>query len=251
MTSINIDRRQALQGAAAAGAVGAIGIVTAGRADAAVAPSQLIAPRAVPDMAATSYPTLRVGSSGAAVRDLQNKLAGSGYWLGTPDASFGSMTQQAVYAIQKYYGLSRDGVVGPATWAKVNLRARPHARYGGERVEVNKTKQLIFVCSNGAVQLCLNTSTGANKPFQSNGHWYDGKTPSGTFKVSRYIPGWYHGALGDLYRPMFFNGGIAIHGSTSIPPYNASHGCCRLSTAAQDQILARGYLKIGRVVSVY
>jgi hypothetical protein len=27
---------------------------------------------------------------------------------------------------------------------------------------------------------------------------------------------------------MYFNGGIAIHGSPSIPPYPASHGCIRI-----------------------
>ncbi|MDF8265009.1 L,D-transpeptidase family protein [Luteipulveratus flavus] len=250
MTNIKIDRRQALQGAAVAGTVGAIGIATAGRADAAVRPTA--APASAPTaVVAATYPTLKRGSTGTAVKDLQTKLSGAGYWLGSVDGSFGHLTQQAVWAIQKYWGLSRDGVVGPLTWGKVNLRQRPKSRYTTTRIEVDKARQLMFVVSSGAVQLCLNTSTGANKPFESGGHWYDGRTPSGTFKVFRYVPGWYHGALGDLYRPMFFNGGIAIHGSTSIPPYNASHGCCRLSTAAQDTIIARGALKIGATVTVY
>ncbi|KNX39184.1 L,D-transpeptidase family protein [Luteipulveratus halotolerans] len=247
MTSIEIDRRRALQGAAVVGATGAIGIAAAGRADAAAGAPH----RSAPALLTATYPELRRGSSGAAVRDLQNKLAGAGYWLGGIDGSFGHLTQQAVWAIQKYWGLSRDGVVGPSTWAKVNLRQRPRSRYSGTRIEVDKAKQLMFVRDSVGMQMCINTSTGANKPFESGGRWYDGRTPSGTFKVFRYVPGWYSGSLGDLYRPMFFNGGIAVHGSTSIPPYNASHGCCRVSTAAQDKIIARGSLKIGATVNVY
>ncbi|MDP8987655.1 MAG: L,D-transpeptidase family protein, partial [Actinomycetota bacterium] len=35
--------------------------------------------------------------------------------------------------------------------------------------------------------------------------------------------------LGKLYNPVYFTGsGIAIHGSTSVPTYPASHGCVRI-----------------------
>ena len=42
-----------------------------------------------------------------------------------------------------------------------------------------------------------------------------------------------------LWRPRYFNGGIAVHGSPSIPAYPASHGCARVSNAAMDMIWAR------------
>jgi Putative peptidoglycan binding domain/L,D-transpeptidase catalytic domain len=244
MNTSAFDRRVVVQGTVAAGALGAIGCATAGRAEATSMGAQ-----SVPSLA---YPELRKGSSGAAVRDLQTKLAGAGYWLGSADGSFGHLTQQAVYAIQKYYGLSRDGVCGPNTWAKVNLRARPRARsLSYTHIEVDKPRQLVFAVSGGVTQLCLNTSTGSNKPFEAWGRWYDGRTPSGTFRCYKYIPGWYTNALGGLYRPVFFNGGIALHGSTSIPPYNASHGCCRLSTSAQSKLIDSGRLRIGTTVVVY
>lgn len=246
-----IDRRIALQGAAAAGALGVIGLANAGGASAATGGSAAAAsaPTLLP---AATYPVLRYGATGTAVRDLQSKLSGAGFWLGSVDGSFGHLTQQAVYAIQKYHRISRDGVCGPMTWGKVNLRRRPVARsMSYSHIEIEKGRQLCYVISGGRVQLCFNTSTGSNKPFQAWGNWYNGQTPSGTFKCYRYVPGWYTNALGGLYRPMFFNGGIALHGSTSIPPYNASHGCCRLSTAAQDLILSRRDLAIGSTVVVY
>lgn len=34
--------------------------------------------------------------------------------------------------------------------------------------------------------------------------------------------------LRTLFDPMYFTGGYAIHGSPSVPPYPASHGCVRV-----------------------
>ena len=75
------------------------------------------------DVNGTTYPgtPLRVGSTGTAVERVQ-------YWLQqlaefnsdlvspTVDGVFGSGTQQAVKSFQTKYGLTADGVVGPATW---------------------------------------------------------------------------------------------------------------------------------------
>src|SRR5207244_4348779 len=38
--------------------------------------------------------------------------------------------------------------------------------------------------------------------------------------------------LGMLFNPLYFNGGIAIHGAPSVPPYPASHGCVRIPLGA-------------------
>jgi hypothetical protein len=35
-----------------------------------------------------------------------------------------------------------------------------------------------------------------------------------------------------LYNPVFFNGGIAVHGAPSVPAYPASHGCVRIPMSA-------------------
>ena len=65
--------------------------------------------------------------------------------------------------------------------------------------------------------------------------------------------GWQEGPLGNLYRPRYFNSrdAIAVHGSGSIPPYPASHGCARVSTAAMDMIWARNLMPMGSRVVVY
>jgi len=59
---------------------------------------------------------LRRGSSGDAVRTMQQRLSDLGYSLSV-DGMFGPGTQKALTAFQQAKGLSADGVAGPATWA--------------------------------------------------------------------------------------------------------------------------------------
>ena len=230
----SITRRQALGAVAATGAIGAVGLATAGSAQAA------------------TRATITYGSRGSNVTYLQQRLNYVGYWCGSADGVFGAQTQQAVFALQKAWGLVRDGIVGPMTWSKVASNARRPARYGaGYRIEIDKTRQLALVVWGSTVRYTLNTSTGANRAFYAWGRWYDGRTPSGKFSVYSHVNGWQTGALGSMYKPYYFNGGIALHGSTSIPTYNASHGCCRLSIAAQDMLIRGGYVANGRQIYVY
>lgn len=64
----------------------------------------------------TSRPTLKEGSTGAAVVDAQNLLRQKGYDV-VADGDFGAKTKAAVIAFQKSKGLSADGIIGPQTWA--------------------------------------------------------------------------------------------------------------------------------------
>jgi peptidoglycan/xylan/chitin deacetylase (PgdA/CDA1 family)/peptidoglycan hydrolase-like protein with peptidoglycan-binding domain len=66
----------------------------------------------------TAYPTLRLGSSGTAVRTLQQALVNKGYSLSV-DGAFGPMTKSAVMSFQSNAGITADGIVGPVTWSKL------------------------------------------------------------------------------------------------------------------------------------
>ncbi|SRR5580765_1664477 len=200
---------------------------------------------------AATMPTLSIGARGAAVTTLQTRLVAAKYWLGTVDGSFGPVTQQAVYAIQKAGGLKRDGVCGSTTWALVN--AGHQVAYGhsaGDRIEIDKSQQVLKIIVGGKLVWALNTSTGGDYKYTYGGQTYTAHTPTGSYKVWYVYNGMQHGRLGDLYRPRYFNGGIAVHGSGSIPPYPASHGCCRVSNAAMDMIWAKNYMPMGRKVYV-
>jgi putative chitinase len=67
--------------------------------------------------------TLQLGTSGADVADLQNKLRDHGFDPGATDGSFGPGTAGAVEAFQRSAGLTADGVVGSQTAAALGLTA--------------------------------------------------------------------------------------------------------------------------------
>ena len=62
-------------------------------------------------------PTLRQGSSGPDVTDLQQKLKDLGFDPNGVDGHFGAGTRDAVMAFQQSKGLQADGIAGPATLA--------------------------------------------------------------------------------------------------------------------------------------
>ncbi|MCT2295932.1 L,D-transpeptidase family protein [Brachybacterium muris] len=202
---------------------------------------------------ASAAPVLRKGSRGSAVLKLQKDLIRLKYWLGTPDGSFGHLTQQAVYAIQKAAGLGRDGVVGTKTYAAIARGVQPKRRItSGTGIEVSKSSQLLIATSEGKLSYILNTSTGSGERYYSGGRWKRATTPTGDFRMFRlHSRGWQSGPLGDMYRPGYYDRGWAIHGSRSIPAYPASHGCSRISTAASDMLWSRSWFISGRRVLIY
>ncbi|HSF99467.1 MAG TPA: L,D-transpeptidase family protein [Ornithinibacter sp.] len=182
---------------------------------------------------------------------LQQRLTDLGYWLGTPDGSFGSLTRQAVYALQKAAGISRDGVVGPKTTKALADGIRPRATLAGDGVEIVLDQQLLLVVRGGSVRTILNTSTGNRETYTStSGNRAVAVTPKGTFTVYRGVDGPLTNSLGELWRPRFFHRGIAVHGSPNIPPWPASHGCARLSNAAINMIWDQDLMPIGSRVVV-
>lgn len=190
--------------------------------------------------------------SGPVVLRAQQRLSALGYWLGTPDGEYGYLTGQAVMALQKAAGLGRDGILGPRTKAALERGARPTPRTGsGSAVEVDKERQIVMVVLAGRLRYVFNTSTGSGQQYTSDGHTYVATTPEGRFSVQRQIDGLRVSRLGELWRPKYFTGGYALHGSPSVPGYPASHGCVRLSNGAIDYIWSAGLAPIGRTVWVY
>lgn len=204
------------------------------------------------DAVTAARPVLKMGSKGSWVVSAQQSMWGSGFWLGAIDGVYGPLMQQAVWAVQKNRGLARDGVVGPMTWNAITMKYRAVPRYSGDHIEIDKARQLLIVARGGRSVITLNTSTGSGRPFIYNGRRLIANTPSGTFSVYRKnTTGWEYGQLGGLYKPFYFNGGIAVHGAPSIPPYPDSHGCCRVSTSAQNYLISGGGLKMSERVYVY
>jgi peptidoglycan hydrolase-like protein with peptidoglycan-binding domain len=202
-----------------------------------------------PDPAADG--TLELNEEGDAVLALQQRLVDLGYWLGEPDGHYGQLTRQAVMAFQKVEGLGRDGVAGPATQERIAVAGRPAPR-GGDGLEIDLERQVLLVVQGGEVRWAINTSTGNGEAYTSSGGGSAiAATPPGHYTIKREVDGVREAPLGTLYRPKYFNGGIAIHGSGSIPAQPASHGCARVTNSAMDMLWSSGAANIGTSVWVY
>lgn len=199
--------------------------------------------------------------SGPPTRAAQKKLLSLGFWLKGADGRFEDTTRQAVMAFQKYYKLRPSGSITLGTAYLLDAVSDPAAAFStdGTLAEVDKQRQLLFLVVEGQTVAVLNASTGDDREYEepdanSPGVIIRGValTPEGTFKIDRERPdGWWIGDLGQIYRPKYFMGGVAIHGSTSVPAYPASHGCVRVSVAAMDMIWSENLLPRGTTVVVH
>lgn len=178
-------------------------------------------------------PAIGLGDRGASVRALESRLTELRYAT-KRDGYFGSEDLEAVYAFQKVNALARTGRVDAALWRRLLAAQTPLARFGGDHVEIDKTRQVLFVVRGGKVTLVVATSTGAT-----------GNTPLGVWHVYRKVGGfdWV------LYYPSYFLRGFAVHGYPDVPPYPASHGCARIPMWIAQTVY--GQMADGSTVIVY
>lgn len=112
---------------------------------------------------------LRLGSSGAPVRELQRALGIE------EDGRFGPETQGAVEAFQQRSGLPVDGVVGKRTWAALEA-----ARDARPRVQKTGTDRIIDRVVDSAAK------GGPGAGIGAGGAWLLDKAPEGAMAVLLY-----------------------------------------------------------------
>lgn len=117
---------------------------------------------------------------------------------------------------------------------------------------IDRTCQIMFTGEgdNGIANV-FSTSTGSDgfetrdqdrsrayrfDPALDNGGWHN----STTYPVPEDNP-----LNGNMYKPLYFDGGQAIHGSNNVPTTPQSKGCARLRVADQEQLIA--WLGLGDV----
>ena len=185
--------------------------------------------------------TLEVGMKGADVRKVQRSLARATYDPGAPDGSFGYMTLHAVLAFEKVKGLERDGIITPKEQKMIASASapRPPLRDAAAYVDVDITRQVLFEVRDGKVVHTLPVSTANGETYQSHSGLATAYTPRGEYTIYSKTAGVRTSYLGSLYSPSYFTGGYAIHGSSSVPPYPASHGCVRIPMHSTDEFFAR------------
>lgn len=211
-------------------------------------------PSADPSPTPTQPEHLERGAAGDEVVALQQRLQDLGYFLAEADGKYGSATQQAVWALQKAAGLTRDGVVGPRTQEALDGGVVPRPRSdAGHVVEIDLDRQLVLAVDDGRVTRVLNASSGNGESYQAQGRTYRATTPRGDFAVYRETDGMHESTLelGSMWRPKYFTGAFAVHGSGSVPPWPASHGCVRVSNAAMNWLWDDWGMPQGTRVLVY
>ncbi|MFD4024907.1 D-Ala-D-Ala carboxypeptidase family metallohydrolase [Streptomyces sp. NPDC058576] len=181
--------------------------------------------------------TLREGSSGEAVRQLQIRVSGypgTGNQIAV-DGAFGPGTKAAVQRFQSAYGLAADGIAGSATFNKI------YQLQDDDCTPVNFTYAELNRC---------------------NSDWSGGKVSAATARANALVTMWklqaMRHAMGD--RPMTVNGGFrsvscnsAVGGAANSRHLYGhaadlgagSQGFCALAQAARNhgftEILGPGY----------
>jgi hypothetical protein len=200
----------------------------------------LLAALALP---APAMASVTIGSSGPVVHAVQKKLIKLRY-LGPSSLTgvFSERTAQAVMAFQGWYGIPRDGVVGPLTMRrlrKAKFRPHPWSR-AHKHMEVHKAQQvLLLIGKGGKVTRAVHVSTAAP------GH----VTPSGRFRIySKSLMSWSKPFHVWLPYASYFYAGDAFHQYPSVPPYPASHGCIRIFD--RDAIVVYRFATLGTRVRI-
>ena len=195
--------------------------------------------KAAPRPAPPPPPGIGVGARGPEVLALEQKLAELHYDPGSVDGSFDSNTGFAVVAFQKVNGMARTSRATDDVRIALGTAQTPPALVpggGAGRVEIDVGRQVMFLYQGDQLFKIIPVSTGSGERYCVKGDCARALTPAGSFRVFQKVRGWQTSRLGRLYNPMYFNGGIAIHGSLSVPAYPASHGCVRVQMGIAEYL---------------
>lgn len=131
------------------------------------------------------------------------------------------------------------GLGGAARQVPAAAVAAKKKRLRGVTIDLNLSTQRATYYKNGKKVATFNISSGKRG-------W---RTPTGTYRVQRKLYGWRRSPLGLMWKPAYFRGGYAIHGSRSVPRHPASHGCVRVTMSRMNWLSPR--LPIGSTVRVH
>jgi peptidoglycan hydrolase-like protein with peptidoglycan-binding domain len=185
----------------------------------------------------------------AQAKEAERLLSEKGYWTGPVDGVLDPATRSAVITFQKWEGRAITGRLTIEEIEALRSSAMPAPRDGSyEHVEVDIDRQVLLIVDDKGGVKVLPVSTGTDKPFVYAGETSIAYTPRGRFVVYDKTMGWEDNLPG-MYYPNYISGGIAIHGSYSVPAQPASHGCIRIPVFAAREVSK--LLKLGTIVLVY
>lgn len=157
-----------------------------------------------------SAATIKVGSTGSDVSELQGRLKYLGYYNGSVDGVFGSKTRDAVTWFQWKFGLPSDGVVGAKTKQKLvaatknwsasmtNDAAKNTGSSSSNTSSVGKSNQLGL--TENDIQLMANAVYG-----EARGETYEGQVAVAAVILNRIkSPSFPDTVYGVIFQPRAF-----------------------------------------------
>ena len=185
-----------------------------------------------------SFPALRPGQCGRAVKGFKEALAKLGYANGG-GRCFDGRTGREVLAYRKVNGRARTERAGRGLVQDVFAgRGGYRVRYpkAGEHAEVSLSEQVLVLARGSKPFAIYPVSTG--KPSTP--------TVTGHYSFYRREPGYNSEGM---YYSFYWYSGYAVHGYAEVPTYAASHGCVRTSIADQPRIYYQ--LRYGESIYVF
>lgn len=196
------------------------------------------------------------GDSGPSVIRLQYALKERGFYRGPVDGIYGRTTETAVIAFEKYMGLDRHGDFAALDWIRLDSLPPAYIPYRWDepdRVEIDLTKQLMYIVRDQEVVGVLPTSTGSGGRYYSvrNGRDVTASTPVGDFELWWHQTGWNCDSTTGwcVYNYWGFTEFYGIHGYNQVPAWPASHGCTRVHIWDSDWL--EGHLFVGMPVHTW
>jgi L,D-transpeptidase catalytic domain/Putative peptidoglycan binding domain len=181
---------------------------------------------------------LYVGQSGAAVRSVQRRLNQLRYYAGPDDGRYGQDLLEAAWAFRAVQGLRMNATTAaqPINRAFEKDLVHPRQPYVRERsgpasrIEINQHTEVMVLYAGSRPEWIFHVSTGGGYYFCTphGGPCGFAVTPDGEFYLQYRVSGWQHVPLGEMFNPIYFHSGVAIHGDIPVPWYPASHGCVRM-----------------------
>lgn len=207
-------------------------------------------------------PPSEVGGTGveAQQQKLNALFADTGFPALDVDGDSGTYTQRLLCAARTAMGMSANrnsmepgGDEERALMAATVLPVPPGAPSGSSRwALIDKTCQVMFVGEGGdRVDFVFPTSTGSagfetRDQDGSRAFRYNAASDNGGWHNSIDYPVPEDNPLnGNMYKPLYFDDGQAIHGANNVPPEPRSKGCARLRVEHMDLLV--GWLGLGEV----
>lgn len=180
---------------------------------------------------AHATPPLKLGSHGARVTALQQRLVELHYLpRGAVDGIYGMRTWHAVVAFEGWRSLPRDGVAGARVQTLLRTAIPPHPwKHLRSALLLDLHRQVLLVVKKGRTARAVHVSSAAP------GY----RTPTGSYHVyRRERMSWSVPYQVWMPHALYFTGGYAVHGFSSVPAYPASHGCVRMPLADAPSVYA-------------